>query len=40
MSKPILFADDTSIAVTNSDPLKFKQDIKVFMKINNWFESN
>jgi hypothetical protein len=26
-SKPILFADDTSIIITNPSPSKFKQDI-------------
>jgi hypothetical protein len=29
MSKPNLFADDTRIIVTNSDPLEFKKDIVV-----------
>jgi len=42
MSKLILFANDTSIIVTNSEPyeLKKKNSNNVFIKINTWFKSN
>ena len=41
MSKLILFANDMSIIVTNSDPYEFKKIyINVFTKIKIWFKSN
>jgi len=41
ISKPILFANDTSIIITNSNPSEFKRDINnIFIKTNNWFKSN
>jgi hypothetical protein len=40
-SKPILFADDTSILFTNRSPSKFKEDINnIIDNINNWFRCN
>jgi len=37
-SKLILFADDTSITITNPRPSKFKEDINnIIDNINNWF---
>jgi hypothetical protein len=40
-SKIVLFADDTSIIVTNPNQLDFKNDInKVFNYINKWFKAN
>jgi hypothetical protein len=39
-SKPILFADDTSIIITNPSPPKFKEDINSIIdniNINDWF---
>ena len=39
-SKPILFADDTSIIITNSSPSEFKEDNSVIGNINDWFRSN
>jgi hypothetical protein len=40
-SKPILFADDTSIIFTNSNPKNFKKDIKsTFEILNKWFIAN
>ena len=37
-SKPILFADDTSIIIKNSSPSKFKEDINnIIDNINDWF---
>jgi hypothetical protein len=39
--KPVLFADDTSIIITNPSPSKFIEDIKnIIDNINNWFRSN
>ena len=41
ISTLILFADDTSIIITNSVPSEFKKNINnVFIIINNWFKSN
>jgi hypothetical protein len=41
VSNPILFADDTSIIVSNADSLKFKLNAsKILEEINNWFQSN
>jgi hypothetical protein len=40
-SKPALFADDTSIIVTNSSPLDYKNNIiNIFENINDWFKVN
>jgi len=40
-SKPILFADDTSIIITNPSPSKFKEDINnIIDNINDWFRDN
>jgi len=40
-SKLNLFADDTSIIITNSSPSKFKEDINNINDIiNDWFRSN
>ena len=40
-SKPVLFADDTSIIIANPSPSKFKEDINsVIDNINYWFRSN
>jgi len=40
-SKPILFADDTSITITNHSPSKFKEDINnIIDNINDWFRCN
>ena len=39
--KPILFADDTSIIFTNSNPRNFKNDVKsTFEILNKWFTAN
>jgi hypothetical protein len=41
VSKPTVFADDTSVVVTYSDPSEFKNNINnTFTKINNWLKSN
>jgi hypothetical protein len=40
-SKLILFADDTSIIITNPSPSKFKEDINnTIDNINDWFRCN
>ena len=40
-SKPILFADDTSIIFINSDLKDFNNDIKnEFKSLNKWFKAN
>jgi hypothetical protein len=40
-SKLILFADDTSIIVTNPKPTEFIKDINmIFKNINEWFKAN
>jgi hypothetical protein len=40
-SKPVLFADDTSIIGTNPSPVDFKNDIiTVFEHTNKWFKAN
>ena len=40
-SKPILFADDTSIIITNSSSSKCKEDINsIIDNINDWFRGN
>ena len=39
--KPILFADDTNIIITNPSPSKFKEDINnIIDNINGWFRGN
>ena len=41
ISKPVLFADKSSIITTNSNPSEFKKNINnVFIRENNWFQSN
>jgi hypothetical protein len=41
MSKPVLYADDTSIIISDKDSLNFKRKIHtVFDVINNWFQTN
>jgi hypothetical protein len=38
-SKPVLFTDDTSITVTNSNPTDFKTDAStMFEQVNEWFK--
>jgi hypothetical protein len=38
---PIIFADDTSFIISNSDLMKMNQDVKVVLEITqNWFNSN
>jgi len=40
-SKPVLFADDTSIIIANPIPSKFKEDINnIIDTINDWFRGN
>jgi len=40
-SKPILFADDTNIIITNPSPSKFKEDMNnIIDNINDWFRGN
>ena len=40
-SKQILFADDTSIIITNPSPSKFKEDINNMIdNVNDWFRGN
>jgi len=40
-SKPVLFADDTGIIITNPSPSKFKEDINnIIDDINGWFRGN
>jgi hypothetical protein len=40
-SKPILFADDTSIIISNPNPINFKKDIiNIFEQMNVWFIGN
>jgi hypothetical protein len=41
LSKPVLFADDTSLIITNPDTQRFEKDINtVLEKSNKWFNSN
>ena len=41
LANPILFADDTSIIISNTNPEEFKNNINsVMTKITNWFQSN
>jgi hypothetical protein len=40
-SKPILFADDTSLIITNPRYINFKSNINhVFLQLNEWFDAN
>jgi len=40
-SNPVLFADDMSINIINSNPLAFRNNInELFREINEWFQSN
>jgi len=40
-SKPILYADDTNIKITNPSPSKYKDDINnIFDNTNDWFRGN
>jgi protein associated with RNAse G/E len=40
-SKPILFADDTSLIITNPGYINFKSNINnVFYQLNEWFDAN
>ena len=40
-SKPILFADDTNLIITNLSPSKLKEDINnITDNINDWFRCN
>jgi len=39
--KPVVFADDTSIIITNPSPSKFKEDINnIIDNIKDWFRGN
>jgi hypothetical protein len=41
LSNPVLFADDTSLIITNPDTQRFEKDINtVIKKLNRWFSSN
>jgi hypothetical protein len=41
LSNPVLFADDTSLIITNPDTHRFEKDITtVSEKLNRWFSSN
>ena len=41
MANPILFADNTSIVISNTNPEEFKNNINLIMtEINKWFQSN
>ena len=41
LANPILFADDTNIIISNTNPEEFKNNINsVMTKITNWFQSN
>jgi pyruvate-formate lyase-activating enzyme len=40
-ANPVLFADNTSMIITKSDPMEFTNTINEnIKKINNWFKSN
>jgi len=40
-NKIVLFADDTSLIISNPDPINFKQDIyKILQLIHEWFNAN
>jgi hypothetical protein len=38
--KPTLFADDTSVIITNSSPSKFKEINNTIDNVNDWFRGN
>jgi hypothetical protein len=41
LANPVLFADDTSMIISKSDPKKFTNTInRNIIKINEWFKSN
>jgi hypothetical protein len=41
VSKPVLFADDMSIIITNPSPSKFKEDINnIIDNLYDWFKVN
>jgi hypothetical protein len=41
ISNPVLYADDTSLIITNSDSQIFEKDINtVILQLNRWFNSN
>jgi hypothetical protein len=41
LSNPVLFADDTSLILTNPDTHRFEKDINtVLEKLNKWFSSD
>jgi len=40
-SKPLLFADDTSLIITRPNPIDFKRDNTIaFVQLNEWFNAN
>lgn len=40
-SKPVLFADDSSLSITNPSPADFKEYINTaFAPLNEWFNGN
>ena len=40
-NKIVLFADDTSLIISNSDPIKFRDDAnKILQHIQEWFNAN
>jgi hypothetical protein len=39
-SKPVLFADDTSIIVSNPSVANFKNDLTLAFELNTWFNAN
>jgi hypothetical protein len=41
-SKPVLFADDTSLIITNPSPIDFKKGITTaaFVQLNKWFNAS
>ena len=41
ISNPVLYADDTSLIITNSDSQMFEKDINTaILQLNRWFRSN
>jgi len=41
ISNPVLYADDTSLIITNSDGQMFEKDINTaILQLNRWFKSN
>jgi hypothetical protein len=39
-TKPVMFADDTSVIVSNPDLENFKNDISSFRQLDDWFKTN